>query len=45
MKKSEFKAQIKEEIIDILEAASQEDVQAQKDFNAELEKQLNYKNL
>ena len=38
MKKSEFKAQIKEEIIDILEAASQEDVQAQKDFNAELEK-------
>ena len=38
MKKSEFKAQIKEEIIDILEAASQEDVQAQKDFNAELAK-------
>ena len=38
MKKSEFKAQIKEEIIDILEAASQEDVQAQKDFNDELEK-------
>jgi hypothetical protein len=38
MKKSEFKAQIKEEIIDILEAASAEDVQAQKDFNDELEK-------
>jgi len=38
MKKSEFKAQIKEEIIDILEAASQEDVQAQKDLNAELAK-------
>ena len=38
MKKSEFKAQIREEIIDILEAASQEDVQAQKDLNAELEK-------
>jgi len=38
MKKSEFKAQIKEEIIDILEAVDQEDVQAQKDYNAELEK-------
>jgi len=38
MKKSEFKAQIKEEIIDILEAASQEDIQAQKDLNDELEK-------
>ena len=38
MKKSEFKAQIKEEIIDILEAASQEDGQAQKDLNAELAK-------
>ena len=38
MKKSEFKAQIKEEIIDILEAATQDDVKAQKDFNAELEK-------
>ena len=38
MKKSEFKAQIKEEIIDILEAASAEDIQAQKDLNAELEK-------
>ena len=38
MKKSEFKAQIKEEIIDILEAATPEDVQAQKDFNAELAK-------
>ena len=33
MKKSEFKAQIKEEIIDILEAASaEEDVEAQKDL-------------
>ena len=38
MKKSEFKAQIKEEIIDILEAASKEDVKAQQDFNKELEK-------
>ena len=38
MKRSEFKAQIREEIIDILEAASAEDVQAQKDYNAELEK-------
>ena len=38
MKKSELKSSIREEIIDILEAASQEDVQAQKDFNAELEK-------
>ena len=38
MKKSEFKAQIKEEIIDILEAATPEDVQAQKDLNAELAK-------
>ena len=38
MKKSEFKAQVKEEIIDILEAASAEDIQAQKDLNAELEK-------
>ena len=38
MKKSEFNAQIKEEIIDILEAASAEDIQAQKDLNAELEK-------
>ena len=38
MKKSEFKAQIKEEIIDILEAASKEDVKAQQDLNKELEK-------
>ena len=38
MKKSEFKAQIKEEIIDILEAVDQEDVKAQQDYNAELEK-------
>ena len=38
MKKSELKSQIKNEIIDILEAVSQDDVQAQKDYNAELEK-------
>ncbi len=38
MKKSDFKAQIREEIIDILEAASAEDVKAQQDYNAELEK-------
>jgi len=38
MKKSEFKAQIREEIIDILEAVNQEDVKAQQDYNAELEK-------
>ena len=38
MKKSDFKAQIREEIIDILEAASKEDVKAQQDFNKELEK-------
>lgn len=38
MKKSEFKAQIKEEIIDILEAATQDDVKAQQDYNAELAK-------
>ena len=37
MKKSEFKNAIKEEIIDILEA-SQEDVKAQQDYNAELAK-------
>ena len=37
MKKSEFKAQIKEEIISILEA-TEDDVQLQKDLNAELEK-------
>ena len=36
MKKSEFKAQIKEEIIDILEADAA-DIQAQQDLNAELE--------
>jgi len=36
MKKSEFKAQIREEIIDILEADA-EDIQAQQDLNAELE--------
>ena len=38
MKKSEFKAQIKEEIIDILEAVSQDDVKAQQDYNTELAK-------
>ena len=38
MKKSEFKSQIKNEIIDILEAATPEDVQSQKDYNAELAK-------
>ena len=38
MKKSEFKAQIREEIIDILEAVSKDDVDTQKDYNAELEK-------
>ena len=42
MKKSEFKASIKEEIIDILEAEdgkiSPEDIQARKDYNAELER-------
>ena len=36
MKKSEFKAQIREEIIDILEADAA-DIQAQQDLNAELE--------
>jgi len=38
MKKSELKASIKNEIIDILEAVSTNDVQAQKDYNVELEK-------
>ena len=38
MKKSDFKAQIREEIIDILEAASAEDVKNQQAYNAELEK-------
>jgi hypothetical protein len=43
MKKLEFKKAIKEEILDILEEASKEDVKAQQDYNAELEKtaQLN----
>ena len=36
MKKSEFKAQIREEIIDILEADA-EDIKAQQDLNKELE--------
>jgi hypothetical protein len=38
MKKSQFKASIKEEILDILEAVTDKDVQAQKAYNAELEK-------
>tara|TARA_R110002073_G_scaffold167845_5_gene324646 strand:- start:421 stop:897 length:477 start_codon:yes stop_codon:yes gene_type:complete len=38
MKRSEFKKAIKEEILDILESASQNDVKAQQDYNAELEK-------
>tara|TARA_R110000744_G_scaffold239358_1_gene356756 strand:+ start:311 stop:931 length:621 start_codon:yes stop_codon:yes gene_type:complete len=38
MKKSEFKKSIKEEIMDILEAVTADDVQAQKDYNAELAK-------
>jgi len=38
MKRSELKQSIKEEIIDILEAASKEDVETQKAYNAELEK-------
>ena len=38
MKKSELKQSIQSEIIDILEAASKDDVKAQKDFNAELAK-------
>ena len=37
MKKSEFKAQIKEKIINMLEA-TEADVQLQKDLNAELAK-------
>ena len=38
MKKSEFKKSIKEEILDILEAASADDIKNQQDLNAELEK-------
>ena len=38
MKKSEFKKSIKEEILDILEAASAEDIKNQQDLNAELAK-------
>ena len=38
MKRSEFKKAIKEEILDILESATQDDVKAQKDYNAELAK-------
>jgi gas vesicle protein len=38
MKRSELKQSIKEEIIDILETASKEDVETQKAYNTELEK-------
>ena len=38
MKKSEFKKAIKEEIIDILEAVSADDIKAQQELNKELEK-------
>lgn len=38
MKKSEFKKSIQEEILDILEVASAEDVKNQQDLNAELAK-------
>ena len=38
MKRSEFKKSIKEEIFDILEAVTQDDVKAQQDYNAELTK-------
>ena len=38
MKKSELKKSIKEEILDILEAASSDDVKNQQNYNAELEK-------
>ena len=38
MKRSELKSQIKNEIIDILEAVSQDDVKTQQDYNAELAK-------
>ena len=40
MKKSELKGSIREEIIDILEAATNKDVQAQKDYNKELERSV-----
>ena len=38
MKRSEFKKSIKEEIFDILEAVTQDDVKAQQDYNVELAK-------
>ena len=38
MKKSELKASIKEEIIEILESVTDKDVETQKAYNAELEK-------
>jgi len=38
MKKSDLKSQIKEEIIDILEAITADDVDAQKAYNTELER-------
>ena len=37
MKKSEFKTQIKNEILDILQEADAEDIKAQQDLNKELE--------
>ena len=38
MKKSELKSSIREEIIEILDEATQEEIDAQKELNAELEK-------
>ena len=38
MKKSELKTSIKEEILEILNEVTPEDVDAQKEYNAELEK-------
>ena len=38
MKRSEFKESIRNEIIDILENASEEDIKRQQEFNAELER-------
>tara|TARA_R110000796_G_scaffold3541_1_gene13777 strand:- start:604 stop:966 length:363 start_codon:yes stop_codon:yes gene_type:complete len=40
MKKSEFKEYLKTEIVSVLEEASESDVSAQKDYNAELEKTI-----
>ena len=44
MKRSEFKQSIREEIIDILEAASNEEVDNAKELNKELEKTANIVN-